>query len=104
MGETVLARRTVSDNAGNRVCALSGATGPGNFEVIHHRRLGITMKRTALTIWFAAAAVLVAADAYVCYAHVRRLIDNARLVAHSRDIVSAADRLLSSLKDAETGQ
>jgi signal transduction histidine kinase len=62
------------------------------------------MKRTALTIWFAAAAVLVAADAYVCYVNVRKMIDNARLVAHSRDIVSAADRVLSSLKDAEAGQ
>src|SRR3989442_15321156 len=63
-----------------------------------------TMKRTALTIWFAAAAVLVAADAFVCYVNVRKMIDNARLVAHSRDIVSAADRLLSSLREAEAGQ
>jgi signal transduction histidine kinase len=62
------------------------------------------MKRAALTLWFLAAALLVAANAYVSFASVRRLMHNARLVSQSRDIIHSTTRVLSTLKDAETGQ
>ena len=62
------------------------------------------MKRTVLAIWFVAAAVLVAANTYVAYVNVRKLIDHADAVARSQQRLMAADAVLSTLKDAETGQ
>jgi signal transduction histidine kinase len=62
------------------------------------------MKRTALAIWFVAAAVLVAANSYVCFVNVRTLIGHSDLVAQSREIIIATETLLSMLKEAETSQ
>src|SRR5437868_368873 len=62
------------------------------------------MKPSALTIWFVAAAVLIAGNSYVCFVNVRTITDNARLVARARDTIFAADRLLTTLRDAETGE
>jgi signal transduction histidine kinase len=62
------------------------------------------MKRTALTLWFVAAAVLVAANSYVCYMNVGRLISSSERVARSRQIIMATDAVVGSLVDAETGQ
>src|SRR4051812_21263413 len=62
------------------------------------------MKRTVLAIWFVAAAVLVAANTYVAYANVRKLIDHIADVSRSQRRLNAADAVLSTLKDAETSQ
>jgi signal transduction histidine kinase len=62
------------------------------------------MKRTALTLWFVAAAVLVAANSYVCYVNVGRLIGSGEQVSRSRRMVMATDAVLASLVDAETGE
>jgi signal transduction histidine kinase len=62
------------------------------------------MKRTVLAIWFVAAAVLVAANTYVAYANVRKLIEHGAALGRSQQRIMAADAVLSTLKDAETGQ
>jgi signal transduction histidine kinase len=62
------------------------------------------MKRTALTLWFVAAAVLVAANSYVCYVNVGRLIGSGERVTRSRSMIMATDAVIASLVDAETGE
>jgi len=62
------------------------------------------MKRTALFLWFLAVAVLLAANSYVCFINVRKLINYTDSVSHARDVIFAVDGLLSALKDAETGE
>jgi signal transduction histidine kinase len=62
------------------------------------------MKRTALTLWFVAVAILIAANSYVCFYNVRRLIEHSNAVTRSRDTIIATERVLSTLKDAETGE
>ena len=65
-------------------------------------RRPLRMKRTALTAWFVAAAVLVAANTYVCYVNVRRLIGSTDAVTRSRQIIMATNAVVASLLDAET--
>jgi signal transduction histidine kinase len=62
------------------------------------------MKRTALSLWFVAVAILIAGNVYVCYHHLRQLIEHSDAVTRSRDTIIATERVLSTLKDAETGE
>jgi signal transduction histidine kinase len=62
------------------------------------------MKRTALMLWFVAAAVLVAANSYVCYMNVGRLIGSNERVSRSRQMIMATNAVVASLVDAETGE
>src|SRR5688572_7552740 len=62
------------------------------------------MKRTALTLWFVAVAILIAANSFVCFYHVRELIAHSDAVSLSRETIIATDRALSTLIDAETGE
>src|SRR5206468_2003340 len=57
-----------------------------------------------LTLWFVAAAVLVAANSYVCYVNVGRLIGSDARVTRSRQMIMATDAVVASLVDAETGE
>jgi signal transduction histidine kinase len=62
------------------------------------------MKRTALSLWFVAVAILVAGNSYVCYYHVRQLIDNSNLVSRSRDTILSTERVMLHLKDGEAAE
>src|SRR5438105_3720988 len=43
-------------------------------------------------------------DAWLTYRNTRQLDEDARLVAHTHQVLDALDDVLSTLKDAETGQ
>jgi signal transduction histidine kinase len=62
------------------------------------------MKRTALTLWFVAVAILFAANSYVCFYNVRRLLEHSDAVGTARQTIIATESVLSTLKDAETGE
>ena len=57
----------------------------------------------ALTL-LAFVAVLLAANSYVCYVNVRKLIDYSAHVSRARDTIFALDVVQADLTDAETGQ
>ena len=63
------------------------------------------MKATEKTVaWFAAAALLVALGLALTFWTFLQMQQAAELRKHSRTTIQSADALLSSLKDAETGQ
>jgi len=64
----------------------------------------VVMKRTALMFWFLAVAVLLAANSYVSFVNVRKLINYSQEVAHSRDVIFMLDRMVAGLINSETGE
>ena len=62
-----------------------------------------TLSRWAIGVWTVAFALLILDIAVSTY-NIRALTDNDRAVGHSRDVNRATAELLSTVKDAETGQ
>ena len=57
-----------------------------------------------LTVYFALGLAVLGVNVAVSYSHIRRLIENNALVTHSQEVIITLERMLSTLKDAETGQ
>src|SRR6476646_7867298 len=57
-----------------------------------------------LTFYFALGLAVLGINVAVSYHHILRLIRNNALVTHSQEVVITLERMLSTLKDAETGQ
>ncbi len=57
-----------------------------------------------ITIYFALGLAVLGVNVAVSYHHIWQLIRNNALVTHSQEVVITLERMLSTLKDAETGQ
>ena len=57
-----------------------------------------------ITIYFALGLAVLGINVAVSYHHIWQLIRNNALVTHSQEVVITLERMLSTLKDAETGQ
>ncbi len=58
----------------------------------------------AITLAFAVIVIFVSINAFLSYRSINTLIENERKVAHSHDIIAGLELVLSTMKDAETGQ
>jgi light-regulated signal transduction histidine kinase (bacteriophytochrome) len=54
------------------------------------------MKRTALSLWFIAVAILIAANSYICYRHVQELTRNTRAEQRERSAATAMATLIGA--------
>ncbi|HEY9747399.1 MAG TPA: CHASE3 domain-containing protein, partial [Allocoleopsis sp.] len=57
-----------------------------------------------ITYYFALGLAVLGVNVAVSYHHILRLIHNNALVTHSQAVIITLERMLSTLKDAETGQ
>lgn len=60
--------------------------------------------RDTLPLWFALALAALLANAYVSHRNIERLVESQGWVAHTHEVQDALAEVLSTLKDAETGQ
>jgi signal transduction histidine kinase len=60
--------------------------------------------RNTIAIGFAIALLGVVTDVYIGHRNIAELVETTRGVAQSRDVQDALEKLLSTVKDAETGQ
>nr|WP_290226716.1 sensor histidine kinase [Trichocoleus desertorum] len=57
-----------------------------------------------ITLYFALGLAVLGVNVAVSYHHIWQLVRNNALVTHSQEVVITLERMLSTLKDAETGQ
>ncbi|MBW4488763.1 MAG: CHASE3 domain-containing protein [Trichocoleus desertorum ATA4-8-CV12] len=57
-----------------------------------------------ITLYFALGLAVLGINVAVSYYHIIRLVHNNALVTHSQEVIITLERMLSTLKDAETGQ